>query len=173
MDNCPCEERYPYWMVLVCILHTLGVYLLGFVLAYLAHPFLAIGYVALALVMECRLLSRSCMHCHYYGRRCAFGRGRLSGLLFPPGDGRAFRRTDLSWKDMGPDVFMTMLPVLSGVWVLISAFSWWALLALVSLLMLITYGNALIRGKVACRHCKQRELGCPAQRLFDKQKEND
>ena len=68
---------------------------------------------------------------------------------------------------------MTMLPVLSGVWVLISTFSWWALLALVSLLVLITYGNALIRGKVACLHCKQRELGCPALRLFEKRKENE
>lgn len=90
-----------------------------------------------------------------------------------PSRGRERLPSHRSVLDMGPDVFMTMLPVLSGVWVLISTFSWWALLALVSFLVLITYGNALIRGKVACLHCKQRELGCPALRLFEKRKENE
>jgi hypothetical protein len=28
-----------------------------------------------------------------------------------------------------------------------------------------------VRGHIACKYCKQREIGCPAQRLFDRTKE--
>jgi hypothetical protein len=27
-----------------------------------------------------------------------------------------------------------------------------------------------VRGQLACRYCKQREIGCPAAQLFNKQK---
>ena len=172
MDDCPCRDRYPSWMVLVTMMHALSVYAFGLALTFLAHPWLSVIYVAMVALMECRLLRKSCTDCYYHGQRCAFGRGRLSGRLFPPGDGSTFRRTDLSWKVMAPDVLMTMFPVLSGAWALISTFSWWALLALASFILLITAGNSLIRGNLACRHCVQREMGCPAERLFNARDEN-
>jgi hypothetical protein len=31
---------------------------------------------------------------------------------------------------------------------------------------LSTSGNAIIRGSFVCKTCKQKELGCPAARLF-------
>jgi hypothetical protein len=36
------------------------------------------------------------------------------------------------------------------------------------LVMLTTSGNGFIRGKLTCRYCKQQEIGCPADRLFNK-----
>ena len=38
----------------------------------------------------------------------------------------------------------------------------------IALLLLGFLGNALVRGHLACRYCRQREIGCPAERLFDK-----
>jgi hypothetical protein len=31
-------------------------------------------------------------------------------------------------------------------------------------------GNAVVRSQLACRYCRQREIGCPAQRLFERTK---
>lgn len=42
------------------------------------------------------------------------------------------------------------------------------LLALLFLMVLSTTGNAFIRGTFACQYCKQRDLGCPAEQLFNK-----
>jgi len=36
----------------------------------------------------------------------------------------------------------------------------------VALVMLSFVGNAVIRGSFACKYCRQREIGCPASRLF-------
>jgi hypothetical protein len=36
---------------------------------------------------------------------------------------------------------------------------------------LLTFiGNGLVRGSLACKYCKQREIGCPAEQLFNKKK---
>jgi hypothetical protein len=44
-------------------------------------------------------------------------------------------------------------------------------LALVIALLVLGFaGNALVRGRMACRFCKQREIGCPAVQLFEKKK---
>jgi len=37
------------------------------------------------------------------------------------------------------------------------------------LIGLATQGNYLVRSRIACKYCKQRELGCPAEKLFRKQ----
>jgi len=30
-------------------------------------------------------------------------------------------------------------------------------------------GTAMIRGNLVCKYCKQREIGCPAEKLFNKE----
>jgi hypothetical protein len=42
------------------------------------------------------------------------------------------------------------------------------LILILALLLLGFMGNALVRGQLACRYCKQREIGCPATQLFTK-----
>jgi len=42
------------------------------------------------------------------------------------------------------------------------------LFALLLLIVLSTTGNAFIRGTFTCKYCKQRDLGCPAEQLFNK-----
>ena len=41
--------------------------------------------------------------------------------------------------------------------------------AVVLIILLTTLGNAIVRGSLACKHCMQRELGCPAEKLFSKE----
>jgi hypothetical protein len=38
--------------------------------------------------------------------------------------------------------------------------------ALAVLIALSFVGNAVLRGSFACKYCKQREIGCPAEKLF-------
>ncbi|MCK9152565.1 hypothetical protein [Methanobacterium alcaliphilum] len=116
--------------------------------------------------MEIRVLKKSCVNCYYYGKVCGFGKGKLSALFFKKGDISKFSQLDLSWKDMIPDILIFVVPLIAGVIILISSFSWIILLLMGLLLSLSLIGNAFIRGFLTCKHCKQRELGCPAEKLF-------
>ena len=77
-----------------------------------------------------------------------------------------FLRKEITWWDLVPDLAVGFLPVVAGAVLLVRGFSWTLLLVL-ALLALTTAGNAFVRGVLVCRHCRQRELGCPAQRLFE------
>ncbi len=110
-----------------------------------------------------------CIHCYYYGKTCAFGKGRLCSLFFKRGDPQRFAQKEFSWKDMLPDLLVTLFPLVGGIILLIRQFDWLLLGAIVLLLGLTFAGNAVIRGTFACTHCKQRDQGCPAEQLFNKQ----
>ncbi|MFC1905310.1 hypothetical protein ACFLXL_00695 [Chloroflexota bacterium] len=44
----------------------------------------------------------------------------------------------------------------------------WLLLSIVLALLLLTFiVNGFIRGSLACKYCRQREIGCPAEQLFN------
>ena len=45
-------------------------------------------------------------------------------------------------------------------------FSWLRLFALVALALLWFVGTGLVRGRIACAHCQQRD-SCPALKLFE------
>jgi hypothetical protein len=109
-----------------------------------------------------------CTKCYYWARRAEFGRGKVSAWFFKQGDPSQFCLKELTWKDMIPDFLLTLVPLLTGILLLILEFRTGVLLALVVMVLLTTIGNALIRGKLTWRHCKQRELGCPADALFNK-----
>ena len=79
-----------------------------------------------------------------------------------------FTQNKITWKNIIPDFLVFIVPVFIGIIILIMSFGWLILILLVILLILGFFGNAFIRGKLACKYCKQRELGCPAQKLFDK-----
>jgi hypothetical protein len=128
----------------------------------------AILYLVFFLVLEFRLVSGYCVDCYYYGKTCAFGKGILSSRFLPKGDPEKFSRMTLTWKDLVPDFLAFMVPVLAGMLLLVQGFSWTILFLVIILLVLGFTGNALVRGKLACRYCKQREIGCPAEKLFGK-----
>jgi hypothetical protein len=65
---------------------------------------------------------------------------------------------------------VSLIPILVGIVLLIIHFNLLILLAVLLLVLLSSIGNSFVRGSLACKYCKQKELGCPADKLFNKKK---
>lgn len=128
-------------------------------------------YAAYCIWMEWRVLSGSCRNCYYFGKRCAFGKGRVSSWLFTKCTEQTLSTKRISWRDVVPDFMVSLIPLVAGIAVLIRSFSWTVLLLIATLVSLGSVGTGLVRGQLACKYCKQRELGCPAEQLFSKTKD--
>ncbi len=163
-------EDFPWRMIAICSGVTVIIYCIGFYL--MARPGIAWGllYAAYCVWMEWRVLSKSCPNCYYYGKRCAFGRGVVSSWFFSRGPEEAFCSKKISWRDIIPDFMVSLVPAAVGIIMLISHFVWAALLAVILLLLLGSAGSGFVRGQIACKYCRQREIGCPAEQLFSKAK---
>jgi hypothetical protein len=167
MQEPGCHEKYPIPIVIVSNLVSLLIYGIGaFILSQFGLIWV-IGYVLFIILLEFRLLSRHCVNCYYYGKTCAFGKGWLSSLFFPKGRPEQFNQKKITWKDIVPDFLVFIIPVLAGILLLIEEFTWIILILIIALVLLGFLGNALVRGQLACRYCKQQEIGCPASQLFD------
>lgn len=170
MQEPGCKENYPIAIVIGSNLLSLLIYIIGAFILFRFSIVWVICYVIFILLLEFRLLSGHCVDCYYYGRTCAFGKGRLSSLFFPKGSPEKFSRMKLTWRDIVPDFLAFMIPLLAGTLLLIQEFTWTVLILIIALFLLGFAGNALVRGQLACRYCRQREIGCPAEQLFDKGK---
>jgi len=164
------REHFPASVVVIANLVPILIYGIGIILLTRFSFIIALVYVAFILLLECRLIGGHCRDCFYYGKTCASGKGRLSALFFKKGDPEKFQQMTITWKDLLPDFLVFIIPVLAGLWLLVMKFSWTILFLTIALLILGFPGNALVRGQLACRYCRQREIGCPAEKLFDKTK---
>lgn len=159
-------ECFPIWTVVLSNFVGLSIYLVG---AYILAGFglwLAGLYLLYCLALEFRLLKGHCVNCYYYGKVCGFGKGKLCSWLFKPGDPRKFMETEISWANMVPDFIVLLWPVVGGLILLVQNFTWLLSGMLVLLVALSLSGNAIVRGSLVCKYCRQKELGCPAARLF-------
>jgi hypothetical protein len=170
MQEPGCHENYPAMIVVVSNFLSFMIYGIGAYILYRLSLILVVIYVFFILLLEFRLLSRHCVNCYYYGKICSFGKGYLSSLIFPRGQPELFNQKKITWKDIVPDFLVFIIPVLAGIMLLIVEFSWIVLILILALFFLGFFCNALVRGQLACRFCKQKEIGCPAEQLFDKQK---
>jgi hypothetical protein len=164
-------ENYPVWILLVSNGLALAIYLTGsLIVVRLGLPWLLL-YLLFLLVLEFRLLKESCVNCYYYGKRCAFGKGKLSSLIFKRGQGaEQFAKRNISLKEIVPDLLVAFLPIIIGIMLLVIHFDWILLLLIIILFLLSSLGNGFVRGSLACKYCKQQELGCPAEKLFNKKR---
>lgn len=168
MESSECLESYPWWMVVLSNLVSLGIYGLGaFIIFQVGWIYMTI-YLAFILVLEIRLLKGHCVDCYYYDKACAFGKGRLSAVFFKQGSAKRFSDKRITWWNMMPDILVALVPVIVGIVVLFMDFSWMILASVIGLLLLATVGNRAVRSSLACKRCRQRELGCPAENLFQK-----
>jgi hypothetical protein len=164
-------ENFPPWMVASTLLVQLAVYALGaYILLQIGIVFLVI-YVACILALEYRLLRHHCVDCYYYGRRCCFGKGRLSALLFRKGNPENFPGKKIGWTDILPDFLIALVPIVLGIILLVLRFDPFILAAVVLLAILAFPGSGFIRSRWSCRFCRQRERGCPAEQLFNRKKQ--
>lgn len=163
-------ENFPGRMVVGCNTVSFLTYFLGAYIFLQINTFLVLLYLAYCLWMEFNVLKRSCVNCFYYGRVCGFGKGKLCAVFFKKGRPESFAKRKIGFKDLLPDFLVSLLPLVGGVYLLVSDFRWATLAAVAGLLTQAFAGNAVIRGQFACKYCRQRELGCPADRLFNRRK---
>lgn len=171
MDTSKRYDDFPLWIVLLSNLNSLLLYGLGFAIILRIGPVFALLYLAYILVLEIRLLKNHCVDCYYWGRNCGFGQGKLSSAFFKKGDVANFCSKGITFKDMIPDLLVSLVPILIGLVLVIIDFEVKILVEVILLVILTTAGNAYIRGTFACRYCKQRDLGCPAEKMFNKKQQ--
>jgi hypothetical protein len=170
MEKTKTFDNFPVWIVILSNLVSILIYGSGLIITLSIGWFAATIYLSLIIAFEYRLLGKHCVNCYYWGRTCGFGKGRLSALFFKRGDPSKFCEKEMSWKDMIPDILVTLIPFVIGIVLLIIKFNILLLIAAVILIASATIGNSFIRGTLTCKSCKQRELGCPAEQLFNKGK---
>lgn len=166
-------ENYPLRIIIISNLVTLFTYISGTLIIYQTGVFWTLLYILYIVFIEIRLLRTGCVHCYYYGKVCAFGRGKLCSLIFRKGDPQKFADKQITWKDLVPDMLIGIIPLIAGISTLIMDFRWLILILVLLLVLLNTQGNAFVRGTLACTYCKQLKLGCPAANLFWKEKKQD
>ncbi len=161
-------ENFPARLIAVTILVSGSISALGaFILAGFGNVMIAI-YLLFCIGNEVHIMKKSCADCWYYGKWCAFGKGKLAALFFERGDTNRFPAKTMSVRDLTSDILVVIFPLVAGLALLIRSFSWKTGMALVLLLAFTTAGNYLIRSRIACACCKQRERGCPAEQFFSK-----
>lgn len=166
-------ENYPFWIVFLSNLVSLAIYFIGAYIIYQIGLIWLILYILFIVILEFRLIAGHCTGCYYYGKTCAFGQGRLSKLLFKKGDTSKFCKMQMTWKNLVLDLMVSLIPIIVGIILLIKSFSFFLLILILVLFILTSTGNSFVRGKLACKYCKQRKLGCPAEKLFQKGKKKE
>lgn len=161
-------ENYPLWIIFTTNLLSILIYLIGLFIIYQLGIFFLVLYLVYILILELRLISSHCSGCYYYGKSCAFGKGRLASLYFKKRDSKEFCRMKITWKSLIPDFLVSTIPIIVGIVLLIVNFSWLILFLIIALFWFMSIGNSFVRGKLACKFCMQRKLGCPAEKLFSK-----
>ena len=170
METMRSYENFPVRLVVAAVLVNVAIYALGaFILAGFGGVMMAL-YLFFCLGNEVHVMKMSCVDCYYYGKWCAFGKGKAAALFFKQGDPQRFLTKTISLKELTSDMLIIIFPLVGGTALLIRDFSWVVVIALGLLLTFSLGGNYLIRSRVACACCKQREIGCPAEQFFSRRK---
>ncbi len=161
-------ENYPAGMVLAANLLSAIIYSLGAAIISQISLWAILLYLAFGLFLEFKLMATGCVGCHYFGRLCFSGKGVVSSWFFKPGDPNKFTAREISWLTLLPDMLVVFIPAAIGIFFMLREFKWSMLILVVGLLIAAFPGQGFIRGALACCHCQQRRLGCPAEKLFQK-----
>jgi hypothetical protein len=172
METTKTYDSFPVQIVILSNLNSIIIYISGFIITLQSGWIAAVIYLVITLAFEYRLISKHCVNCYYWGKVCGFGKGKLSAIFFKKGDPSKFCEKKMSWKDMIPDLLISLIPIVIGIVLLILKFNFIIMIATVLLISSTTIGNGFIRGSQTCKFCKQRELGCPAEKLFSKTDDN-
>ena len=163
-------ETFPVWIPLVALLVSLIGYSLGAIILSRFGLAIVVLYLVYCLCIELLVVFRSCKNCYYYNKVCGLGKGSIAPILTKKGDKSRFVDRKISWYDLLPDFLVGIIPIIGGIILLINDFSY-NLVGLIILLAVIFFGGTgYIRGSFACKYCRQKEIGCPAQRIFSKEK---
>ena len=91
--------------------------------------------------------------------------------LFKKGDPRRFCEKQVTWKNLLPQIMVTVFPLIGGAYLLWTSFEWLILGLMLVPVIIWFLGNPLVYGKLACPHCRQGRICCPANDFFGKKVE--
>ncbi|MEA3475708.1 MAG: hypothetical protein U9R23_04625 [Candidatus Cloacimonadota bacterium] len=137
-----------FFMVLWIVLGTIGCWFL--------FPLAAWLYLAFAIIMIGIVLRKLlCTNCYYYNKWCCMGWGKLSALFFKRGNIEKFN-TGIGQK-LAPLTYgiLTLLPLILIVISLIQKFTV-SKIAVLLLLLLVSFYSGTISRKKTCAKCKMR-----------------
>ena len=163
-------ENYPFWIVVISNLIQFLIYAIGIYVLQKIGLIWMLLYVFYIIFLEIRLMKISCVNCYYWGKVCFFGRGKICSLFFKKGEAKKFTSKKIGFCDLLPDLATFLIPMFAGIVLLVINFDLLLLLAVIALFFLGTVATGLLRNFLACKHCKQRILGCPAEKFFNKSK---
>jgi len=164
-------ETFPLWIVIVANILMLAVYVAGAYIMLRLNLITGILYVAYIVLLERHFFKEGCIHCCYYGKSCAFGKGAIAAKFFKKGNPEKFCEREISFKDFIPQILVVLIPLIVGVALLISrGFDILILIALIYPILSWFAINPILYGKLACPHCKQGSICCPALKFFAKNK---
>jgi len=164
-------EKFPLCIPFFSILISIIGYCMGALILSGFGIIFSILYVIYCIISELIVILRSCKNCWYYGRICGLGKGKIAPLFVKKGDTKNFADRDISIIHMIPDFLVVILPLIGGVILLILDFSILVLFLMIILSILFFGGTAFIRGTYACKYCKQKDIGCPADAIFNKKQQ--
>ena len=165
MDN-KIYDEFPLRLVLFCNGINIAIYIIG---AYLITPLgkiYVVLYLLYCLWIETRVLIVSCRDCYYYGKLCAFGKGKVCSLFFKRGSLERFKLKKITWLNIVPDFLVSLIPLAVGIFHLVISFTWPRLVFVLVLVIMAFPVTGFVRGSISCKYCKQKEIGCPASQLF-------
>jgi hypothetical protein len=163
-------ERYPVSTIITSNFVSLSIYGIGSYIMFWVGAISFAVYLVFIISQEIILYTNSCKNCYYFDKFCAFGKGKIACLFTKKGDPDVFTKRPVSWQSVVPDLLVTLIPLITAVVLMIVDFHWILPVMLVLLILLTSVGNSYIRGVLACKYCRQRELGCPAEKLFNREK---
>jgi len=163
-------ENFPGYLPFIAIIVSILSYILGAMILAGFGIIIVILYLIYCFSAEMLVIFRGCKNCYYYGKICGLGKGKIAPLFIKKGEPSKFAERDISWYHLIPDFLVSIIPLVGGIIQVIINFSFILIGMIIILVILFFGGTAVIRGSFACKYCKQRELGCPAEKLFGKEK---
>ena len=171
MKNTKSYEIFPLWIPFIAILISTISYAIGAIILSEFGIIFAILYILYCISMELMIIFRSCKNCWYYGKICGLGKGKIAPLFVKEGSTKKFANRDISMVQMIPDFLVVIIPLFGGIILFILNYSILILFLMIVLIFLFFGGTAFVRGTFACKYCKQKDIGCPAYEIFNKNKE--
>ena len=169
--NSKIYDNYPLLIVALANILQLAVYVAGAFIIFKLSWITGILYVVYLILLERSIFKEGCIHCCYYGKLCAFGRGVVAAKFFKKGDPKKFCERELGFKDFIPQLLVVLIPLIIGIALLISrGFDILILIAIIYPALSWIVVHPILYGKIVCPRCKQGSICCPALKFFSKKK---
>jgi hypothetical protein len=151
-----CYGDYPTRLVAVNILGVLAALAVGVIIIAQFGLWAVLGYAMIALLAVVLSLAFGCARCHYYGRVCGTGLGKIACLIVDKRDEEEFGKSlsqMVSWTLVGVTL---LLPIAAGLISVREGFTFARLLWLVAFLVVMVVA-LVTHSRFACNRCRQAE----------------